>query len=203
MTLVAVRLSKATVSLSVDAVGEPTWTVGFEAKRSGYEDIPLSTGGHLLALPGSLWLTAGDSDKDAVGSIHHWPQRTGSWSESEERFNIQCMVPSEQFRQVIGSIERGRPPLAVSIIVPAINMGGKWHVGEGEPAKDTWHPISRASFLFDEHPEPEYVEPEPEPVPMDKLIASGLGWLRLDLAKYAMIGGGLIVALIAAVLWRG
>lgn len=203
MTLVAVRLSEATVSLSVDAQNKPSWTVGFEAKRSGYEDIPLSTGGHLLGLPGSLWLTAGDPDKEAVGSIHHWPKRESSWSDSEERFNIQCMVPTEQFRQIIDSIERGRPPLAVTIIVPTINMADKWEVGEGDLTKDTWHPISRASFLFDEHPEPEYAEPEPEPVPMDKLIASGLGWLRLDLAKYAMIGGGLLVALIVAVLWRG
>lgn len=91
----------------------------------------------------------------------------------------------------------------MSLTIPTLNDGMTWEVGKGENFNDTWHAISRVSFVFDGHPEPE-VEPAPEPapIPTDAKILSALGYVRLDLAKYAMIGGGLLVALIATVLWR-
>ncbi|WP_293990813.1 hypothetical protein [Sphingomonas sp.] len=199
-------MSEPTVRFVADAKDAPDWTVRFEAKRAGFDYIGLTKGGDLLALPGQLWLKAGDPDKDAVGTMHYWqpPEGVERDSDFDNTFNVSCFVPAEHFRQIIDSIERGRPPLSVAITIPTLIDLGKWEIGARDDFGDTWHAISRVSFTFDHHPEPEPEpdEPEPLPIPTDKLIASALGYLRLDLAKYATIGGALLVVLILVVLWR-
>lgn len=221
MTTIATVLSNPRVFMNHEGKDRSThWHVTFDVKQSGWDGVRLSTGGQLLDLPTKFTLRAGepfdptyyyhDAEKlnqSTIGIFSHWPATDGEYAQ-DEGVNIECVIPDAQLMRVIESIERGRPPIAASFNLPQIDDGWgggrQWEVED----KHTWREIDSVYFVFD--PEPEADEPassffddEPVPVPTDPRISAGLAFIRADLAKYALGGGAMFVALIAAVLWRG